>query len=120
MKWHVGLARLACNTGCTWFEASVIVKSLLARLAWSPEELDDTEVPPYTDPNNIVVNFENKTDMERDLIYEIQLLDTFLELEHSDECEMAIYVAPHLQKRRWKVRNRKGWKKKMKVQKKKL
>ena len=37
---------------------------------------------------------ENKTDMERDLIYEIQLLDTFLELEHSDECEMAIYVAP--------------------------
>ena len=52
------------------------------------------EVPPYTDPNNIVVNFENKTDMERDLIYEIQLLDTFLELEHSDECEMAIYVAP--------------------------
>ena len=94
LKWHVGLARLACNTGCTWFEASVIVKSLLARLAWSPEELDDTEVPPYTDPNNIVVNFENKTDMERDLIYEIQLLDTFLELEHSDECEMAIYVAP--------------------------
>eukprot|EP00943_MAST-04B_sp_MAST-4B-sp1_P002745 g2745.t1 len=96
LQWHVGLARAACGTGSTWFEASVVVKSLLARLIWEPEdeELDGTEAPPYMDPNNILVNLGNKTEMEKDLIYEIQLLDAFLELEHSDECEMAVYVPP--------------------------
>ena len=97
LQWHAGLARLACSTGSTWFEASVVVKALLSRLSWSSQnDHDDTELPPYADPNDIVVSLEDKSDLEKDLIYEFRLLDAFLELEHSDECEMAIFEPPKL------------------------
>ena len=95
LQWHAGLARLACSTGSTWFEASVVVKALLSRLSWgSQKDHEDTELPPYTDSNDIVVSLEDKSDLEKDLIYEFRLLDAFLELEHSDECEMAIFESP--------------------------
>ena len=40
------------------------------------------------------MSLEDKSDLEKDLIYEFRLLDAFLELEHSDECEMAIFESP--------------------------
>ena len=47
LQWHAGLARLACSTGSTWFEASVVVKALLSRLSWgSQKDHEDTELPP--------------------------------------------------------------------------
>ena len=71
LQWHAGLARLACSTGSTWFEASVVVKALLSVLSWSSQnDHDDTELPPYADPNDIVVSLEDKSDLEKDLIYE--------------------------------------------------
>ena len=40
------------------------------------------------------MSLEDKSDLEKDLIYEFRLLDAYLELEHSDECEMAIFESP--------------------------